>query len=253
MPNALLPPKKTFSLIFVENAAFCFCLPLPPLSAFPSLSMIKWWAWIWVSVAFMICVSWIILSRAQFIINSQGLHVLANSDECLTVAGPVPAQFPSHPLSTFLKGAKTETESWNCVEHLPQIGFRNRLAIFKALSRFPKCFAIFSRPSLFLLSLSPSPLFRIAFPLSLAKKQQQQHACLGFPSLTWLLFFLLFFFLHSLLVFCCVCVCVCHNKMAPCVCVCAASLSNWLRPGLAALWARSTQIHRQVGGVWRGR
>lgn len=152
---------------------FVFAYPSPPLSAFPSLSMIKCWAWIWVSVAFMICVSWIILSRAQFIINSQGLHVLANSDECLTVAGPVPAQFLlrlPHSLSTFLKGAKTETESWNCVEHLPQIGFRNRLAIFKALSRFPKCFAIFSRPSLFLLSLSPSPLFRIAFPSSLAKK-----------------------------------------------------------------------------------
>lgn len=148
MPNALLPPKKTFSLIFVENAAFCFCLPPSPPSSHPSLSMIKCWAWIWVSVAFMICVSWIILSRAQFIINSQGLHVLANSDECLTVAGPVPAQFPIPPFSTFLKGAKTETESWNCVEHLPQIGFRNRLAIFKALSRFPKCFAIFSRPSL---------------------------------------------------------------------------------------------------------
>lgn len=167
---------------------------------------------------------------------------------------PSSCPVPHPPLLYFSKGRKNWNRKLKLCRAPATNWFPQSFGNFQGVVTFPKMFRNFLS-TLSLSSLSfPIPSLSHRFPFKPGKKkQQQQHACLGFPSLTWLLFFLLFFFLHSLLVFCCVCVCVCHNKMAPCVCVCAASLSNWLRPGLAALWARSTQIRRQVGGVWRGR
>lgn len=195
--------------------------PLPhPLFPFTEHDKMCW-AWIWVSFAFMICVSWIILSRAQFIIKSQGLHVLANSDECLTVAGPLPLPLPlPPPLFTFLKGRKKWNRKLKLCRAPATNWFPQSFGNFQGVVTFPKMFRNFlSTLSLIFYLSFPIPLsHRFAFKLG---KKTTTTTRLLWLSLSHLIAFLLVFFsLHSLLVFCCVCVCVCHNKMAPCVCVC---------------------------------
>lgn len=212
--------------------------------------------------ALMICVSWIILSRAQFIKpwlkdtslslslsaspwSAQGLRgalrlrcmswpgalftprlVFGYSDELLTVAFHCQILHPpfTSPLSRppilvptrrhIFEGEKLKPKV-ETVQHLPQIGFRNRLAIFKALSRFKMFRNFLSTPE------QPPATPPSTYPLdSLSCKQ---HACLGF--LSHLIAFLLVF--YSLLVLLCVCVCGCFSvwvlfatTRVLCVCLC---------------------------------